>query len=207
MISVNTALRRLGGTQRLIKMLGYPVNIYTIQIWKRDGYFPEEYRDQIAEALDVDPTELDPKDGAAPAMKYRLMARVYKAMLHACDLKPRRAAAEVHGVGIKVVEDWSRGYVEVPLHAFEEIHAWVAGTARKDRKLTIDRVLLATGLSQSELCRRLGVTPAMGTYWRKRRQIPEPYVEHALALVSEIREQAKQDQAKVDEVLEDRDGR
>lgn len=191
MITIETILRRLGGPQRVIKLLGYPVNIYTIELWKREGMVPARYRDKIAFALDVDPSELAPDpEGDAPKLKYRKMGRAYAALIYACHLKPREAATQVHKVPLKTVDEWRNGYAEVPLKAFEDIHAWLTSDMRKDREITLQWALRMTGLSQTKFCKRLGVTAAMGTYWRRRGSIPASYRERVLELVKEIRASA-----------------
>ena len=191
MITIETILRRLGGPQRVIKLLGYPVNIYTIELWKREGMVPARYRDKIAFALDVDPSELVPDpEGDAPKLKYRKMGRVYSALIYACHLKPREAATQVHKVPMKTVDEWRNGYAEVPLKAFEDIHTWLTSDMRKDREITLEWALRMTGLSQTKFCKRLGVTAAMGTYWRRRGSIPASYRERVLELVKEIRASA-----------------
>ena len=191
MITIETILRRLGGPQRVIKLLGYPVNIYTIELWKREGMVPARYRDKIAFALDVDPSELVPDpEGDAPKLKYRKMGRVYSALIYACHLKPREAATQVHKVPMKTVDEWRNGYAEVPLKAFEDIHTRLTSDMRKDREITLEWALRMTGLSQTKFCKRLGVTAAMGTYWRRRGSIPASYRERVLELVKEIRARA-----------------
>lgn len=202
MIPFSIILRKLGGPQRVIKLLGYPVNIYTIEVWKRDGVIPEQYRDQIADALYIDPKELEPsEDDYAPKLKYRKTGRVYSAMIRACNLKPKEVAARVHGVPLKRVDEWRNGYALVPLHAFEEIYEWLTSDQRQERHLTIDRALMATGLTQTELCKRMGVTTSMGTYWRRRKRIPEPYAGRILELISEIRAQAFKDKEELEACL------
>ena len=191
MITIETILRRLGGPQRVIKLLGYPVNIYTIELWKREGMIPARYRDKIAFALDVDPSELAPDpEGDAPKLKYRKMGRAYAALIYACNLKPREAATQVHKVPVKTVDEWRNGYAEVPLKAFEDLHAWLTSDMRKDKEITLQWALRMTGLSQTKFCKRLGVTAAMGTYWRRRGSIPVSYREKVLELVKEIRARA-----------------
>lgn len=192
MIHINTVLRRLGGPQRLVRLLGYPVNIYTIEAWKRDGMIPERYRDRVALALDIDPSRLAPDpDGDAPKLKYRKMGRVYSALIHASGLKPREAATQVHKVPLKTVDEWRNGYAEVPLRAFEEIYAWVKSKSRKEPEVTVQWALRMSGLSQRAFCKRLGVTAAMGTYWRKRGSIPASYRDKVFEIIKEVRADAR----------------
>lgn len=191
MISVSKVIKAAGGTTKLVRLLGYPVNLYTVQVWRRSGCIPEEYRDQIAGHLGIDRSKLDPdKEGDAPRLEYRKLARAYSAVAEVTGLKVA-GLAKLHNVSPTKIEEWRNGYAEPPLSAFEDLYRLLSNTGRKAESMTLERALISSGLTQSEMCRRLGVTAAMGTYWRKQGRVPLRYAEKMIEIIQSERAAAK----------------
>lgn len=187
MISVAKVLRKIGGSRKLIKLLGYPVNLYSVQMWRRNGCFPEEYRAQIAAHLGITVEDLTPdREGDAPKLEYRKLAQAYAALVRVSGMKTS-GLAKLHKVSHLLVEQWRNGYAEPPLQAFTDLYDVMRCTGRRPVGTTWDRALLDTGMTQTEVCRRLGVTPAMGTYWRKRGKIPEVHARKIDEIIREVK--------------------
>lgn len=201
MMRVTEVIRRIGGQQRLIKLLGYPVNVYTIQLWRRAGYIPAEYREKIADTIGIDPELLEPDtEGDAPKMEYKALARAYSALLGSCKLEPAKAA-KLHNVGPGLVEEWRNGYAEVPFSAFEQVYMYLKGSSRRVGDLSIERALMATGLTQRELCQKIGVSGAMGSYWRRKGKVPEKHAERIRELITQLRRERVRKDEELDACL------
>ena len=171
-LSFGAILKRVGGISAMVRLLGYPINRYTIEKWRRQKEIPEQYRAKVAEAINATIEQVTPDyEGRQRRLDYKQLSVAYKSMAAACGVGLRHLP-KLHGVGKKKVEAWRWGLEEVPLKAFEDLYYLVQS---QHHKLTMERAKELTGLNQTEICRKLGVSPAMGTYWRNAGQIPPAY--------------------------------
>lgn len=176
MIPFRDVIKKAGGERALIKALGFPVSSFMLNIWRRNGYIPDGYQKQVAALIDVSVSELQPDDDdPVLKMKHRAVGAVYRSLVYAAGLNIK-AAAKVHDVDVTRVELWIDGFEEAPVSAFIEIYNAVSGRAKEERLMTLDHAMAISGLNQSQLCDRLGVTRAMGTHWKnKGGRIPALY--------------------------------
>lgn len=171
-LTFGAIVQRVGGISAMVRLLGYPINRYTIEKWRRQKEIPEQYRAKVAEAINVAVEQVTPDyEGRQLRLNYKQLSIAYKSMVAACGVGHRHLP-KLHGVGKKKIEAWRWGLEEVPLKAFEDLYYLVQ---RRDHRMTMDQAKELTGLNQSEICKRLGVTPAMGTYWRNAGQVPPAY--------------------------------
>jgi len=106
--------------------------------------------------------------------KHRGVARAYAGMLHAVGMRPRKAA-NLHKVEVGQVDRWLSGHDQVPVSAILDVYAYASGEVRRQTSLTVDEAMKMTGLSQSALCRFIGVSKGLATRWRKAGKIPVKY--------------------------------
>lgn len=173
-ITVGQVIKKAGGIPAIVRLLGYPVNRYTVERWRRKREIPEEHRAKIANHIGVPVEQLDPDtDGKIVRMKYRRMGVVYQSMAAAAEINVR-ALPKLHGVSKNTVDRWRWGLDEVPVSAIEDIYRLVQSRVVK---MTVEIAREMTGLTQTQIAARLGLSPAMGTYWRKRGEIPPEYAE------------------------------
>lgn len=165
-------VRRAGGIASIVRLLGYPVNRYTVERWRRSKEWPEKYKARIAEYIGVPPDALDRDEGGRIIRTpYLKMAVLYKTMVAAAGVSTR-SLPRLHHVGKRTVESWRTGVTEAPLEAFIDLYGFVK--SRTD-KMTMDWAMERTGMTQTQIVRKLGLSSGMGTYWRTRGQIPPIY--------------------------------
>lgn len=173
-LTVGQVIKKAGGISNLVRILGYPINRYTVEKWRRVHEIPAAYRDKIAEALGLRVEQLEPDvDGRVTRIKYQRMALVYKSMVAAADIKTTHLP-KLHGVSKERINSWRWGTEEVPMSAIEDIYRTVQ---HRTNKLTLEMAEEMTGLNQTAIAKRLGLSAAMGTYWRKLGHIPPQYAE------------------------------
>ena len=173
-LTVGQVIKKAGGIAGVVRILGYPANRYTVEAWRRKREIPTVYRGKLADALGIKVEQLEPDvDGRVTQIKYRQMALVYKSMVAAAEINVR-SLPKLHGVGKDRVDRWRWGTEEVPFSAIEDIYRRVQS---RTNKMTLAIAKEMTGLNQTEIAQKLGLSPAMGTYWRKRGEIPPQYAE------------------------------
>lgn len=173
-LTVGQVIKKAGGISSIVRILGYPVNRYTVERWKRQREIPTVYRGKLAEALQIDVKQMEPDiEGRVTRLKYQKMALVYTSMIAAAEIN-FRSLPKLHGVSKERVNRWRWGEEEVPLSAIEDIFRTVQV---RTNKLTLAMAEEMTGLNQTAIAKRLGLSPAMGTYWRKLGHIPPQYAE------------------------------
>lgn len=173
-LTVGQVIKKAGGVASIVRILGYPINRYTVERWRRKHEIPAAYRGKLAEALDISVEQMEPDvEGRVTRIKYQKMALVYKSMVAAAEINVR-SLPKLHGVHKERVERWRWGIEEVPFSAIEDIYRTVQ---IRTNKLTLEMAEEMTGLNQTAIARRLGLSAAMGTYWRKLGHIPPQYAE------------------------------
>ena len=173
-LTVGQVIKKAGGISSIVRILGYPINRYTVEQWRRKHEIPAAYRGKLAEALDISVEQMEPDvEGRVTRIKYQKMALVYKSMVAAAEINVR-SLPKLHGVHKERVERWRWGIEEVPFSAIEDIYRTVQ---IRTNKLTLEMAEEMTGLNQTAIARRLGLSAAMGTYWRKLGHIPPQYAE------------------------------
>ncbi len=173
-LTVGQVIKKAGGVASIVRILGYPINRYTVERWRRKREIPTIYRGKLAEALGIAVEQMEPDiEGRVTRIKYQRMALVYKAMVAAADIKTTHLH-KLHGVSKDRVNAWRWGMEEVPMSAIEDIYRTVQV---RTNKLTLAMAEEMTGLNQTAIAKRLGLSAAMGTYWRKLGHIPPQYAE------------------------------
>jgi len=173
-LTVGQVIKKAGGIAGIVRILGYPINRYTVEGWRRKREIPVEHRGKLAETLGLRVEQMEPDvEGRVKQLRYQKMALLYKAMVAAADIKTR-ALPRLHRVSVDRVNRWRWGEEEVPFSAVEDIYRLVQS---RTNKMTVEIAKEMTGLNQTEIAKRLGLSPAMGTYWRKSKEIPPHYAE------------------------------
>jgi len=173
-LTVGQVIKKAGGIASLVRLLGYPINRYTVERWRRKREFPAEFRGKIAEYIGVKVEQLEPDtEGRIIRIRFRQMAEMYKSMAASAGANSR-TLHKLHGVSADRVQRWRWGLEEVPLSAFEDLYRMVQG---RTQKMTVEMAKEMTGLTQTEIAARLGLSAGMGTYWRKLGVIPPEYAE------------------------------
>ena len=173
-LTVGQVIKKAGGIAGVVRILGYPINKYTVEKWRRKHEIPTIYRGKLADYLGIAPEQMEPDiEGRVTKIKYQKMALVYKSMVAAAGLN-NRTLHKLHGVSAERVNRWRWGTEEVPMSAIEDVYRWVQSNTQK---MTLPLAKEMTGLNQTEIAKRLGLSPAMGTYWRKLGEIPPQYAE------------------------------
>lgn len=177
-LTFGEVVKEVGSIAEIVRLLGYPVNRYTVERWRRAKQWPEKYKHRIAEHIGVAPEALDRDPGGyIVRTPYLKMAVLYKTMVAAAGVNTR-SLPRLHKVGKQRVEDWRTGVTEAPIEAFADLYYFVK--SRTD-KMTMDLAMERTGLTQTQIVHKLGVSAGMGTYWRKRGEIPPAYADRIRA--------------------------
>lgn len=177
-LTVGQVIKKAGGMASLVRLLGYPINRYTVERWRRKREFPAEFRGKIAAYIGVKAEQLDPDtEGRIIRIRFRQMAEMYKSMVASSGANTR-TLHRLHSVRKERVQRWRWGLEEVPLSAFEDLYRMVQA---RTQKMTVEMAKEITGLTQTEIAARLGLSAGMGTYWRKLGAIPPEYAERIRA--------------------------
>lgn len=185
MIPWKQVVKRAGGEASIVRACGYPVNKFTVGIWRRNGYVPHEFRPVVADLIGVKPEELEPDaDEKAMVMRYKAVALAYRSMAAACGANSR-TLAKLHNMPAETVALWRDGYEEAPLSAFVDLYCLVTGKMSKRRAMTIDNAMKMLGMGQSELCLALKVNPSMGTYWKNKGDMGPKWADRVIKMVAE----------------------
>jgi hypothetical protein len=173
-LSVAQVIKKAGGIAGVVRIMGYPINRYTVEGWRRRQEIPAVYRGKLAEGLGLKVEQLEPDyEGRLKRIRYQKMAAVYKSMVAAANINTSYLP-KLHRVSKERVDRWRWGMEEVPFSAIEDVYRQVQS---KTQKMTIALAKEMTGLNQTEIAARLGLSPAMATYWRKLGEIPPQYAE------------------------------
>ena len=173
-LTVGQVIKKAGGVANVVRILGYPVNRYTVESWRRKRDIPNVYRGKLAEALGLKAEQMEPDiEGRVIRIKYKTMSLVYKSMVAAAGINVL-SLPKIHRVSKERVDSWRWGTEEVPMSAIEDIYRVVQS---RTSKMTVEMAEEMTGLNQTALTKKLGLSPAMGTYWRKQGEIPPKYAE------------------------------
>lgn len=173
-LTVGQVIKKAGSIANVVRILGYPINRYTVERWKRQREIPAVYRGKLASALGIDVEQMEPDiEGRVTRIKYQRMALVYKSMVAAADINVR-SLPEIHRVSKDRVQRWRWGIEEVPMSAIEDVYRVVQ---KRTQKLTLEMAEEMTGMNQTAIAKQLGLSPAMGTYWRKLGYVPPKYAE------------------------------
>lgn len=173
-LTVGQVIKKAGSVAGIVRILGYPVNRYTVEAWRRNREIPAAYRGKLAAALQIDVEQMEPDiESRVIKIKYQKMALLYKEMVAIAEINVR-SLPKLHGVSKERVERWRWGTEEVPFSAIEDIYRVLQV---RTSKMTVRMAEEMTGLKQTAIAKRLGLSPAMGTYWRKLGHIPPQYAE------------------------------
>ena len=59
-LTVGQVIKKAGGVANVVRILGYPVNRYTVESWRRKRDIPNVYRGKLAEALGLKAEQMEP---------------------------------------------------------------------------------------------------------------------------------------------------
>lgn len=178
-LTASKVVKAAGGKLALARHLGPPVNEYSVSIWVRNGMIPKSYHWAICNLIGCTPLDLQWDDVDEGRPKHKGIGHAYSGMLHAVGLRPRKAS-KVHGVSVTQVERWMSGHDEVPVSAFMDVYAYASGRLRLQDKLTVEAAVKMTGLSQRKICKLLGVSSPMATYWKQAGRIPPSHAKRII---------------------------